>query len=758
MRRGVAMRRGMVAFARLLALLLGVGVGVGSGSSLLAQGVGTVSSLTGRVVDERGEGLAQALVVVEGSGRVAEADTAGRFMLRGLPAGRQRLRVSLLGYAPVVREVEVGGAGGPVELEITLQSTPLALPGLQVTGTAAGRDPLMLTQSTAQLGGMELERELGTTLAETLRHQPGLAVRYNGPAAAAPMVRGLTGDRILVLQDGQRTADLSGSADDHGVTIDPLAAQRIEVVRGPAALLYGNNALGGVVNVISGDLPETLPARATWQLGGQTESAYPGGSAFVKAQLPLGGVWALNLRGGGRATGDVRLGRNVELGTRLENTALRSANGAAGLGYVGDRLVAGGALRLYDFSYGLPVPPGTEPVSIGGRRREGSGRGEWELASKLFPLVRVEGTVQEYAHDEVDVASGAVLQAFALRTRTLNLTLRQGRLGPIGEGAWGFSALVKDYAATGPEALTPAALARSIGIFGFQELEFAEAGPALQVGGRYDIYRVESRASERFGEGRAGDYRALSGSVGLRVPLAEGVSLGASHARSFRAPTVEELYSGAYHTGTGAFEYGDAALREERGRGLEGVLRIQRARLNGQVAAYRNVVEGYVHLAARGDTIFAGQEVQLLAYVQDRATLTGMEGSLEWAAASRLVLSAMGDVVRAGLSDGTPLSFMPPARLGAEVRWDDGTYSLGWQVQHEFRQDRVGPADERPTDAHTTLRVVAGIRQRVGRITHSLALRADNLTNHSYREATSRIKDFAPSPGRNISVGYRVFW
>lgn len=729
---------------------------LGAGAPLWAQEA--PSLVVGRVVDEAGTGLAQALVLDEGSGRMVETDAAGRFQLRSLPSGRHRLRVTLLGYAPVVREVEVAATGRLPEVVIALTSTPLSLPGLQVTGTAMGRDPLAVTQSTAQLSGKLLERELSTTLAETLRSQPGLSVRYNGPAAAAPVVRGLTGDRVLILQDGQRTADLSGSADDHGVTIDPLAAQRIEVVRGPATLLYGNNALGGVVNVISGDLPTMLPTRGNWLVGVQTESAYPGGSGLVKATLPLGGAWVLSARAGGKRVGDVRISRDSVLGDRLRNTDMRSVDGSVGLGYIGDRVTAGGAFKAYDFDYGLPVAPDTDPVGIRGHRVEGSGRAELTFSSAYFPTLRVEGTAQDYAHDEFDVASGAVLQAFALRTETLNLTLRQGRLGPLSEGAWGVSALFKDYAATGPEALTPAALSRSFGVFGFQELAFGAGGPALQLGGRYDTYRIESHASENFGAGRTNDYRALSGSVGLRVPLAEGASLGVSYARSFRAPTVEELFSGAYHAGTGSVEYGDPGLREERGRGLEGVLRVQRGRVHGQVSVYRNAIEDFVFLAERGDTVIDGADVQVLAYTQERATLTGAEGSLEWAATPQLVLLVMGDVVHAELRDGTPLSFMPPARLGGEVRWDDGTYSAGWQVHREFRQDRIGAAGESPTEAHTIFRLSAGVRKRQGRLTHSLALRGDNLTNEPHREATSRIKDFAPNPGRNISLVYRVFW
>jgi iron complex outermembrane receptor protein len=165
----------------------------------------------------------------------------------------------------------VGGAGA-IPVDVRMVATPLTLGGIEVTASGTGRAPAAVVQATAQLSGRALERELSGTLAQTLKYQPGIAVRSNGPAAAMPVMRGLTGDRVLVLQDGQRASDLAGSASDHGVTIDPLAAQRVEVVRGPATLLYGNNALGGVVNVISGDVSGGMPLSPQLALAAQTET------------------------------------------------------------------------------------------------------------------------------------------------------------------------------------------------------------------------------------------------------------------------------------------------------------------------------------------------------------------------------------------------------------------------------------------------------------------------------------------------------
>ncbi|HEX2189391.1 MAG TPA: TonB-dependent receptor, partial [Longimicrobiaceae bacterium] len=441
----------------------------------------------------------------------------------------------------------------------------------------------------------------------------------------------------------------------------------------------------------------------------------------------------------------------------LDNTSARSRSGAVGAGFVGDRLAAGGVLRAYGFRYGLPVPPGSEAVGLRGRRLEATGRAEASPLSARFPSLRVEATAQDYTHDEAE-GSGAVQQTFALRTATAGALLRQAALGPFAEGAWGVSALLKRYEATGPAALTPPADSRGVGVFAYQEAEPFPGGPALQLGGRWDHYAVRSRGTPKFGPGRERSFRAFSGSAGVRMALGERWSAGASVARSFRAPTVEELFSGAPHAGTGSVELGSPGLGAERGWSAEGVLTLRGARWNGQLAAYRNAVDGYVHLAARGDTLVGGARLPVLAYVQDRATLRGVEGWVEWAAAREVVLGAMGDYLHAERADGTPLSFMPPPRLGASLRWDDGARSLGGDVHHELRQDRVGAADELPTPAHTLFRLHAGLRAARGGVVHSVSLRAENLGDEVHREATSRVKDFAPGPGRNLSLVYRVFF
>ncbi|CAN5801562.1 TonB-dependent receptor [soil metagenome] len=714
-------------------------------------------SISGVVRDGAGRPLANVRLVLLPVQREAESGSDGRFELRQLSGGVYRLEASLIGYAPQTRTLELS-AGGTTVVALDLAATPLTLSGLQVTASPGARLPTAVTQATAQLSGKSLDREMGGSVAQTLKYQPGIAVRSMGPGASMPVIRGLTGDRVLMLQDGQRTADMAGSADDHGVTIDPLAAQRVEVVRGPATLLYGNNALGGVVNVISGDVSGGLPLRPELAVSAQAETAYPGGAVTVRGTAPVGEAWAVTARAGVRHSGDMRIPADPRLGSRLANTQSGSWNGSAAVSRLAPSWSASLAVRAYSFAYGLPVPPDAEPVELRGDRGEVAGRVEVGLPGlPLFSGARLDFTVQDYSHDELG-EDGVVAQRFALRTGSAGVLLGQGGLGPFRDGAWGVSLLLKDYDATGPDALTPAATSKAAGIFGFQEIGLGGGSAALQLGGRFDRYAIDSRTSVKFGSAISRTFDAFSGSAGMNVPLVTGVTTGLTVSQSFRAPTVEELFSAAPHAGTGSVEFGDASLREERGRSVEAVLHVSTTRVNGQLSAYLNRVDDFVQLAFARDTVIGNATLPVYVYAQSPATLRGVEGSMEVALHRHIAAAWRGDWLYTTQPDGSALSFMPPPRLGMSLRWDDATFSLGGDAHHEFAQRRTGRAEETPTDAHTILRVESGVRIRAGNRPHALSLRIDNLTNSEHREATSRTRDFAPAAGRNVSLLYRTWF
>jgi len=730
------------------------------------------TNLAGVVEDAAGHPVASAQVIIAQLNRTATTNDEGMFRFVSLPAGTYHLATLRIGFAPGHADVVIPADGPGVRVTITLSAAAVELTNVQVTATVTGGDPRDVPQSVSSLSGQDLARQLGGTVAQTLAREPGISVRYSGPAATAPVIRGLQGERILVLQDGDRAADLSSAAPDHGVSIDPLTAQRIEIVRGPASLLYGNQALGGVVNVISNDIPTSIPTHVDGYLAAQTESATPGAAVAGGVTLPLGERFALVARGGARHTNDLRQGGRLE----LPNSFYHNYNGVGGFGFSTNAATGGLIYRGYKFDYGLPSGEG-EVAKIDGRRHELVGRSDFTLNKGALTSLRVSGTGQWYEHAEIDQATGATNTSFNLKTQTID-ALARTRAGRM-NGAAGVSGIFKEYAALGEEALTPAANSNGLGAFVFQEISLGTATsdpdarvPKLQVGGRADAYKIDIKGGgdEKF-DAFVGKrtFDQFSGSVGLSVPLGGHATLAGSFARAFRAPSVEELSSNAFHAAAGTYDVGNPTLEAEVNQGFDGILRVEGRRVNGQLAGFFNGIQNYITPNIVKDTTVDSEDgvtaVPLNRISQADATLRGVEGRLEVEVAPHLVLGGMGDMVRGQLKgSNTPLPFMPAARLGGLARWNDSRYSLSAEYRHAFEQTRVPPSvsEEDPaglaTPAYDLLDLSVGYTLALGSGLNSVMLRVDNALDEKYVDATSRIKTFALNPGRNIALVYKVLF
>lgn len=726
-------------------------------------------TVRGFVVDSAGRPIPDVQVVVNQLNRVAVTNDSGRFQFAGLPTGSYHLTAIQLGFRPGHADIVVVGEGPDIVVRITMvRATSITqLGAVQVTATPIGTDPRDVAQSTTELSAAQLARNLSGTVAQTLSNEPGISVRYNGPAASSPVIRGLTGERILVLQDGQRAGDLSSTSSDHSVSIDPLTAQRIEVVRGPASLLYGNNALGGVVNVISNDLPTSIPEHVDGYVNASAESATPGAATAMGVTIPLTPSLALVGRGEGRRGGDLRMGKGVV----LPNSYFRNYSGVGGVGYVGSAATAGLLYRRYAFDYGLPSAD-NDGAHIEGLRNELSGRAELTAPPSIFTSLRVNGTAQWYGHDEVE-STGAIGTSFKLRTQTLD-ALGRTQFGRV-SGAVGASGTFRQYSATGEEALTPAANSNGAGVFIYEEVPLTSTddahsrAPRLQFGGRYDLFKIDSKSGgPKFGTGRSLDFNNVSGSVGITMPLAEGLSVGLSAARAFRAPTVEELFSNAFHAAAGTYDVGNPDLRSETNQGFDAVLRAERTRVTAQLSAYMNRIDNYIAPTIVKDTILdepgGPVVVPLNRFSQADATIRGVEGRVEVEVLPRTVLGMMGDALRGSFVNGGALPYMPPGRLGALARYDGATLTLDAEYRHAFAQSRVPPAGATDdpaavaTGAYDLVNASVGYSFTAAGRLNSLTLRADNLFDAQYREASSRIKNFAFNPGRNVALVYRLLF
>lgn len=715
--------------------------------------------------------------------RVVELDRSdwthddGRFHLEGLPPGRYTLVFSALGYEDVRREITVS-SGDKLQLRIEMPVSPIRLSDVDIVVADVPRTRLSQdsTRVTTVLRGQELNRRLDLTIASTLEGQAGVAVASNGPATARPVIRGLGGDRILILEDGGRIGDLSFASPDHAVAIEAVTATEVEVLRGPAALLHGSNALGGIVNVIREEIPTETGHRTHGSLilqGQSVNTGLAGGGYVTGSRGPI----ALRFEASGRTADDLY----TPLG-ELENTGIETLNLSAGLSWhrLPDGLPGhvGGAYRYYRSEYGIPAygdhhhhedehgleedhdhDHAHEGVKIRMQRHTARGQAQIMSLPGPFAWLKLDGAYTDYRHEEVE-ALGTVGTQFELRSGTIDLQARHDRSAfDSSNGATvGIQAQWSDYRAGGSIALTPT---KEYG-FAVYVVDERELVPIvnrplrLQIGARYDWRRVEpARESVAdIGVIRTRDFGAFTASAGALYVLGDGVTLGTSVSRAFRTPNANELFSEGPHLATYSYEVGNPDLEEETGLGVDVFLRIARERLRGEVAVFRNGIDDYIYARNTGQLSPTGLPVY--QHVNGDAVLTGFEGSAEWRVTRGFVLDGAVSYVRGTLTaTDEPLPQIPPlqGRLGARYEAERFFVAAGWKGA--ARQDRVGEF-ETPTDGYGVFDASAGVRWPVGGQLHTLTLRIDNITNEVYRDHLSRIKEIMPQAGRGVSLLYRV--
>ena len=595
------------------------------------------------------------------------------------------------------------------------------------------------------------------------------------------MVRGLSGDRVLVLEDGQRSGDIASTSADHAVTIEPLTAERIEVVRGPAALLYGSNALGGVINVIREEVPRTRPERISGTLSSQLESVNQGITAGASLLAPLG---PLSVRGelSGRTAGETRTPEG-----RLPTSRLEGYNAGVGASWVGERGFVGGAVRDYRSEYGIPgtfngvTIPGGHEGGVEIQLHRSAARVEGALVSGLGPLESIEADASyiRYDQDEVELGgrSGPVVGTrFRQFTRTANLIARHRHQdGSLRlRGAVGLWALDKNFSAAGSRTGSRPADQLSVAGFAFEELGWDPI--RVEVGARYDWSRVAPLSAEEsdIGEIRAREFGALSGSLSALYQLRSGLNAGIAVSRAFRTPSIEELYSAGPHLANYSFDIGNPDLEAEFGLGTDFFLRAALPRFSGEVSIFRNRIDNYIYYRPTGELARARYPVYQAE--QSDATLVGGEGRAQWEFLPGWVVDGTGSYVRGtrhAAAGSEPLPSIPPlhGRLGA--RHDATRWFGGVSLEGAAAQDRVPtvplaapecvaeagcvpPGEFQSTDGYMLLNAIGGLRWTAWGRLHTVTLQASNLLDATWRDHLSRIKSVAPQPGRNLQLLYRI--
>jgi len=662
----------------------------------------------------------------------------------------------------------------PAWSQTTAGDQAVTLSTVVVTGNPLGSDALASPSTVIE--GKDLDLRRAATLGETLNGLPGVSTTTYGPMVGRPIIRGMDGDRIRLLQNGVGTLDASALSYDHAVPQDPLSTERIEILRGPAALLYGGNAIGGVVNTIDNRIPMDPIEGVHGGLQGSYGGANDDRSGAV--QLEAGnGKFALHADAFGRKTGELRIpgyarsdrqraidGPDVEQPRdRLPNSDGSASGGALGMSWTGDSGYAGLSYSGYDSDYGSVAE---DSVRIRMHQERLGLAGEIRDLKGPFKSVKASFAYTDYQHKEVD--DGETGTVFKNRGYEARVEARHADLGPV-QGVLGLQLGNTRFSALGSEALVPTTRTQSAALFMLEEWTVDERFK-LSAGGRLERTTLSPSAggNERFTDVGKRDFTAKSFSLGGVYKLTGVWSLAANVAYTERAPTFYELYANGPHEATGQYLVGDAGLNKERAYSSDLALRFKEGPHHGSVGVFYSRFANY--LAETGTGRFRSDDGDVVAQGDDDALpeavyqgvpaeFFGFEADGTFRVFERgghaLDLKLWGDYTNARNRDtGEPLPRIPPLRLGIGLDYSHGPWSAGASVERAFAQHRA-PDNELPTDAYYRLDASAAYRFKMRGMQWQAYLRGINLTNQTIRYATSVLRDVAPEGGRAVMVGIR---
>jgi iron complex outermembrane receptor protein len=656
---------------------------------------------------------------------------------------------------------------------------------------------LDILAGTSVLSGTDLVRDIRPQIGDTLARLPGVSATSFSPGASRPVLRGFQGERIRVLTDGIGSIDVSNTSADHAVTIDPLTAERIEVLHGPAVLLFGSQAIGGAVNVLDRRIPRRVPdepahidAIATYGSADDERSIGAG------VDLPVGkSGLVVHLDGSYRKTDDREIGgfllspqfRAEQLDIAAEEEAeghaeeaaeareLANARGVlpnsatetktlgAGVALIRDTFNVGASVSWFDSNYGVPSRPGAahhhheeggeeeeeehgeEPVTIGLEQIRADLRGEFELGNTAEDKIRIRAAYADYDHTEFEGEEvGTVFKTEGIEGR---LEYVQGNRNGW-RGVTGAQFFSRDFVAVGPEAFLPPNETSQIGLFTLQEFAVGKVG--LEAAARFEHSDVNTADISR-------NFNAFSAALGASYDIAPRVKIGANVSRAERAPAAEELFSNGPHVATQAFEVGDPTLRKEKSWGAELYARAETDGYRLGASLFANWFDDYIFQAETGAE---EDDLPVFQYFQRDATYYGFEveasATLHRSDGLRIVGDVVSDYVRATIKDGIgPVPRIPPFRvlagLEAQTSKLDGRVEVEWTAD----QDRVA-AFENPTEGFTMVNASLAWRPWGKRNGTAVILSANNIFDVEARRHASFTKDFVPLAGRDLRLSLRA--
>ncbi len=642
-------------------------------------------------------------------------------------------------------------------------STHKILPPVVVTTTPfENRSELDLAQPVSVLRGDDLRRKREASLGDTVSRELGVASTSFGPGAGRPIIRGLDGPRVRVLENGVGTLDISSVSPDHAVTAESLNASQIEILRGPATLLYGSGASGGVVNVVNGRIPSQLfkSPKGDFEARGNTATeelaaAFNAAGSVGRASWSVGGFK--------RRTDDYHIPGWANEGDRsgrkgvVENSAVNSGGWSAGGSFVGERGFLGGSAARFDSEYGIPAPEGAK-IDLKQTRFDLSGELDKPIAG--FEKLKVRMGYNDYKHVEIErtgeIATRFKNEALESRAELLHDPLANWK------GVLGVQFRDRHFSALGEEALVPVTKSHAIGMFLLEERNWDRW--RLELGGRgeYAAQNPENTLPSR-------SFGLYNASAGVLWKFKEGYGLGLTGIRGQRAPATEELYIRGAHHGTATFQAGDNSLRSETTSNIDLALRKTNGAVTWKVNAFHNWIGDYIFSRSadiNGDGVAdrvddtgrldPNGEFLVQNFTQGGARFYGAEAEAIFnIKPEEINLRLFTDYVRGKLDSGGNVPRLTPWRFGLEFNHRTGPWTSNISAIRVMRQDHVAEL-ESSTPGYTLVNVEMSFRIKETRSNGiKIFLQGRNLLNEEMRVHTSFLKDFAPLPGRALVAGVR---
>ena len=707
----------------------------------------TTRSLEGEVIDARSRvrlvGVTVHIVELEKSGQTG---TNGQFKFDAVPEGQQTLQVMKVGYQRFERVVAVNASTAYIQIE--LETLPFQLGTIRIYGSNRNLSQFEETTDLA-LGETELQSRLGMTLANTLADETGISQRTMGKAVARPVIRGLGGDRLLILENGERTGDKSASSADHAVSIDPTTAEGIEITRGPASLLYGSSTLGGVINVKSNNIPQVRPERLDMHLTFQGESVNSGLAGTTGFTVPIGD-FAGKLEWNRRLASDTQTPIGV-----LENTALSNVNFSTGAALIKPWGFIGASGSSYRSDYGIPGSPEghISGVNIALDRQRYEGQMEYRFNTAMLEKVKLQTAYTRYRHQELE-SSGTLGVEFGLLT--YNVSAMAHVLENAIVGVW---SEYRDHA-TGGFYWTPHT--REFAFAGFYLNQHNFDKFTLQGAIRYDVRRSEPfRAGTviRAGTVQRRDFNGVSGATSGIYHWTDRLSTGATLMKTFRPPGIEELFSDGPHLAVYSYEIGNAELEPENGYGTELFAKYTDDRFKLNLALFRNQIQNYLIPTNTGEKEWgsgAAGWLWIYQYMGRDVVMDGVEVQIGGEVLPQVYLQLSMSYVNGTIETSRqPLERIPPLNGKFVFSYTPSPFHFHVTSRFSGSQTRLGKFEE-PTDGYLVYDIGGYLNFSWWQLGNMVVFEVENIFDTAYREHLSRIKSVMPEPGRNVKFLYKL--